>query len=93
MRETAEDLARLQELLDSSHAAAGAHLPGEELAVTVHGTAVPVDVRPGSGSELRNALLEIYVPRYGASWAEMLERGATYWRIDPERIYAFHMPE
>lgn len=67
------------------------HLPGEELAVTVHGRAVPVDVNAPAGAELREVLLEIYVPRYGEEWAEMLESGATYWRIDAERIFAFHM--
>ncbi len=70
------------------------HLPGEELAVTVHGRALPVGVNAGDGegAELREVLLGIYVPRYGEEWAEMLESGATYWRIDAERIFAFQMP-
>lgn len=68
------------------------HLPGEELAVTVHGHAVPVDVNAPEGAELRQTLLDIYVPRYGESWAEMLESGAVYWRLEPERMFAFHMP-
>src|SRR6476660_1329815 len=63
------------------------HLPGEELAVTVHGRAEPVDVSSGP---CRQALLDIYVPRYGESWAEMLEKGAVYWRIEPERMFTFH---
>jgi hypothetical protein len=66
------------------------HLPGEELAVTVHGRAVPVDVSSGP---FRQALLDIYVPRYGESWAQMLESGAVYWRIEPERMFTFHMEE
>jgi hypothetical protein len=66
------------------------HLPGEELAITVHGRAEPVDVSAG---EFRQALLDIYVPRYGESWADMLERGAVYWRIDAERMFTFSMPE
>ena len=73
-------------------AVSATHLPGEELAVSVHGRALPVDVNAPEGAELREVLLEIYVPRYGEEWAEMLESGATYWRIDPERIFAFHMP-
>ncbi len=70
------------------------HLPGEELAVTVHGQALPIDVNAtaGEGAELREALLGIYVPRYGEEWTEMLESGATYWRIDAERLFAFHLP-
>jgi hypothetical protein len=64
------------------------HLPGEELAVTVHGRAEPVDVSSGP---FRDTLLSIYVPRYGESWADMLEKGAVYWRIDAERMFTFSM--
>jgi hypothetical protein len=70
------------------------HLPGEELAVTVHGRALPVDVGTPEGAELRQALLEIYVPRYGESWeADFLDSGVAYWRIEAERIFGFHMSE
>jgi uncharacterized pyridoxamine 5'-phosphate oxidase family protein len=65
------------------------HLPGEELAVTVHGRALPVDVSSGP---FREALLDIYVPRYGESWADMLESGARYARIEAERMFTFSMP-
>jgi len=67
------------------------HLPGEELAVTVHGRAVPVDVRGEEGAGLRQALLDIYVPRYGAQWEEFLDSGPVYARIDAERMFTFHM--
>jgi hypothetical protein len=65
------------------------HLPGEELAATVHGRAEQVDVSSGL---FRETLLGIYVPRYGESWADMLEKGALYWRIDAERMFTFSMP-
>lgn len=68
------------------------HLPGEELAVTVHGKAVPVDVGAAEGAELRRTLLEIYVPRYGKDWEEFLDSGVVYWRLDAARMFAFHMP-
>ena len=67
------------------------HLPGEELAVTVHGRAVPVDVRGEEGAGLRQALLDIYVPRYGAQWEEFLDSCPVYARIDAERMFTFHM--
>lgn len=67
------------------------HLPGEELAVTVHGRAVPVDVRGAAGAELREALLEVYVPRYGPQWEDFLDSGPVYARIDAERMFTFHM--
>ena len=65
------------------------HLPGEELGVTVHGRAVPVDV--GSG-EFRQTLLEVYVPRYGPEWEKFLDSGPVYARIEPERMFAFYFP-
>lgn len=68
------------------------HLPGEELAVTVHGRAVPVDVGAAEGAELREALLEIYLPRYGAEWETDVLEGSPYWRIDAERMFTFRMP-
>jgi nitroimidazol reductase NimA-like FMN-containing flavoprotein (pyridoxamine 5'-phosphate oxidase superfamily) len=66
------------------------HLPGEELAVTVHGRATPVDVHAEEGAELRQTLIDIYLPRYGDSWLRILEGGA-FARIDAERMFTFHM--
>jgi nitroimidazol reductase NimA-like FMN-containing flavoprotein (pyridoxamine 5'-phosphate oxidase superfamily) len=66
------------------------YLPGEELAVTVHGRAVPVDVKSDLG--FRQALLDIYVPRYGESWeTDFLDSGPVYARIEAERMFTFHM--
>ena len=68
------------------------HLPGEELAVTVHGRAIPVDVKSPEHAGLRQTLLDIYVPRYGPGWeAEFLDSGPVYARIDAERMFTFHM--
>jgi nitroimidazol reductase NimA-like FMN-containing flavoprotein (pyridoxamine 5'-phosphate oxidase superfamily) len=64
------------------------HLPGEELAVTVHGRATEVPIEGG----LRAAILEIYVPRYGARWeSDFLDSGPVYARIDAERMFTFSM--
>jgi nitroimidazol reductase NimA-like FMN-containing flavoprotein (pyridoxamine 5'-phosphate oxidase superfamily) len=68
------------------------HLPGEELAVTVHGRAVPIDVRDEASAGFRNALLDVYVPRYGPEWERFLDSGPVYARIDAERMFAFSMP-
>jgi hypothetical protein len=68
------------------------YLPGEELAVTVHGRAVPVDVGAPEGAELRAALLEIYVPRYGVEWESFLDSGVQYARVEAERMFTFSMP-
>jgi general stress protein 26 len=67
------------------------HLPGEELGVTVHGTAHQVDTREGA---FRQALMDIYVPRYGQWWIDnILDAGSVYARIEPERMFAFYMDE
>ena len=89
---SAPDSARARHIARQPEVSA-THLPGEELAVTVHGRAVPVDVNEtaGEGAELREVLLEIYLPRYGEEWAEMLESEAIFWRIEAERMFAFQM--
>ena len=68
------------------------HLPGEELAVIVHGRAVPIDIRAPEHAGFRQTLLDIYVPRYGAEWEHtFLDSGPVYARIDAERIFTFSM--
>jgi len=69
------------------------HLPGEELAVTVHGRASLIDVGRSEQAGFRQTLLEIYVPRYGAEWESFLDSGAVYARIDAERMFTFYMAE
>ena len=64
------------------------HLPGEELAVTVHGRAVTVDVSSGP---FREAILEVYAPRYGEGYEEFIDSGPVYARIEPDRMFTFHM--
>jgi Pyridoxamine 5'-phosphate oxidase len=70
------------------------HVPGEALAITVHGRATPVDIGAVEGRGFRRALLEVYVPRYGPDWEEeFLDSGPVYARIDAERMFAFAMPK
>jgi nitroimidazol reductase NimA-like FMN-containing flavoprotein (pyridoxamine 5'-phosphate oxidase superfamily) len=66
------------------------HLPGEELAVTVHGRAVPLDIQSSTEAEFRQTLLDIYVPRYGPQWEEFLDSGPVYARIDANRMFTLH---
>ena len=82
------DSRRFRHMRARSHVSA-THLPGEELAVTVHGRAVPVDIRAGEGAGFRQALLEVYVPRYGSQWEEFLDSGPIYARIDADRMFTF----
>jgi uncharacterized pyridoxamine 5'-phosphate oxidase family protein len=67
------------------------HLPGEELAVTVHGRAVPVPVDPEHGAELRAALLDVYAETQGDAYRELMDSGAVYARIEAERMFTYAM--
>jgi hypothetical protein len=68
------------------------HLPGEELAISVHGRAVLVDVSTPENHEFRQTVLDIYVPRYGPEWEErIMNAGASYARIEAEKMFTFAM--
>jgi hypothetical protein len=67
------------------------HLPGEDLAVTVHGRAVPIDIHSDAAAEFRKTLLKVYVPRYGPEWEEFLDSGPVYARVEADRMFTFHM--
>jgi nitroimidazol reductase NimA-like FMN-containing flavoprotein (pyridoxamine 5'-phosphate oxidase superfamily) len=85
------DSFRFRHIRQRPHVSA-THLPGEELAVTVHGTAAPIDVRSSENAGFRQTLLEVYVPRYGPEWETFLDSGPLYARIDADRTFTFHMP-
>jgi pyridoxamine 5'-phosphate oxidase-like protein len=69
------------------------HLPGEHLAVTVHGRAVEIDLDAADQGGFRETVLDVYLPRYGDEFLELLETGVVYWRIDADRMFTFHAPE
>lgn len=68
------------------------YLPGEELAVTVHGRAECHPMKDPACAELRQAMLDAYVPKQGPSFEEWLENvDAIGARIEPEKIFTFQM--
>src|SRR5438093_13401727 len=86
------DSVRFRNIRARPHVSA-THLPGEELAITVHGRATPVDIHSDEGSGFRRTLLEVYVPRYGPDWEEeFLDSGPVYARIDADRMFTFATP-
>jgi hypothetical protein len=87
---SAPNSVRFQHIRARPHVSA-THPPSEELAATVHGRAVPVDVRAPEGAGLRQTLLEVYVPRYGAEWERFLDSGPLYARIEAEKMFTFRM--
>jgi nitroimidazol reductase NimA-like FMN-containing flavoprotein (pyridoxamine 5'-phosphate oxidase superfamily) len=88
---SAPDSLRFRHIRARPHVSA-THLPGEELAVTVHGRATPVGTGRDEPGGLRQALLDVYGPRYGPGWEAFLDSGPVYARIDADRMFTFHMP-
>jgi hypothetical protein len=72
-------------------AVSATHLPGEDLAVTVHGRAECFPIRDPACADMRQAMLDAYLPTQGPSFAEWLDNveglGA---RIEPEKMFTFH---
>jgi Pyridoxamine 5'-phosphate oxidase len=75
-------------------AVSATHLPGEELAVTVHGRTELLELRDPAAAELRQAMLDWYVPRQGPefeSWLDALDAVAA--RIEPAKMFTFAMKD
>ena len=82
---SAPDSVRFRHIDERPHVSA-TYLPGEELAVTVHGRAVPIDILNES-AELQQAYREVY----GPDWGHLAKQGARYARIEADRMFTFHM--
>jgi nitroimidazol reductase NimA-like FMN-containing flavoprotein (pyridoxamine 5'-phosphate oxidase superfamily) len=88
---SAPDSVRIRHLRTRPQVSA-THLPGEHLAIIVHGRAAAVDLRDQEFAGFRQTLLDVYVPRYGPEWEQFLDSGPVYARIDAERMFAFASP-
>jgi general stress protein 26 len=73
-------------------AVSATHLPGEDLAVTVHGRAECHPMDDPACAELRQAMLDEYLPKQGPSFEEWLDDAdAVAARIEPEKLFTFHL--
>ncbi|HEX4176307.1 MAG TPA: pyridoxamine 5'-phosphate oxidase family protein [Acidimicrobiales bacterium] len=73
-------------------AVSATYLPGEELAVTVHGRAECHPMQDPACAELRQAMLDAYLPKQGPSFEEWLDNvDAIGAQIAPEKIFTFQM--
>jgi len=72
-------------------AVSATHLPGDELAVTVHGRAEILALDDPASQALRQAMLDEYLPKQGPSFEEWLD-DLDGWaaRIEPEKMFTFH---
>jgi len=68
------------------------HLPGEELAITVHGRAELFDIMGDEHPELRHAMLEYYLPKQGPAFEEWLNGSQSIGaRVIAEKIFTFRL--
>ena len=73
-------------------AVSATHLPGEEMAVTVHGRAEPFELKRRECADLRQAMLDHYLPLQGPQFEEWLdELDGLAARIDAARMFTFHL--
>jgi Pyridoxamine 5'-phosphate oxidase len=73
-------------------AVSAVHLPGEELAVTVHGRAELFELSGPVHGDFRQAMLDHYLPQQGPEFETWLEEGdALGARIEAEKMFTFHM--
>lgn len=85
------DSVRWRHLTARPHVSA-TYLPREELSVTVHGVAHPIDVSGEDSGGFRAAFIGVYDPKYGEGWAEnFLASGPVYARIDALRMFTLCM--
>jgi uncharacterized pyridoxamine 5'-phosphate oxidase family protein len=73
-------------------AVSATHVPSQELAVTVHGRAELFELSDPGGHELRQAMLDHYLPIQGPAFQTWLDQeqpiGA---RIEADKMFTFHM--
>ncbi|MDA8062592.1 MAG: pyridoxamine 5'-phosphate oxidase family protein [Actinomycetota bacterium] len=76
-------------------AVSATHVPHERLAVSAHGMAVLFSFPGSETDELRQAMLDHYLPLQGASFEEWLEgmSDGVAGRIDARKLFAFSMPD
>lgn len=68
------------------------HLPGEELAVTVHGRAELFELDDPAHGDLRRAMLDHYLPLQGPAFETWLDGAdAVGARIEADRMFTFHL--
>jgi hypothetical protein len=71
-------------------AVSASHLPGDELGVTVHGRAELFDMKDPAHGELRQAMLDHYLPRQGPQFQTWLDEADTVGaRIVAEKMFTF----
>jgi nitroimidazol reductase NimA-like FMN-containing flavoprotein (pyridoxamine 5'-phosphate oxidase superfamily) len=73
-------------------AVSACHLPGENLAVTVHGQAQLLSFADPACRELRQAMLDEYIPKQGPEFEDWLDQTDSFAaRIEPVKMFTLSM--
>ncbi|HSZ38524.1 MAG TPA: pyridoxamine 5'-phosphate oxidase family protein [Trebonia sp.] len=73
-------------------AVSATHLPGDELGITVHGRAELFELKDPARGELRQAMLDHYLPLQGPAFQTWLDQSdAMGARITAEKMFTFSM--
>jgi hypothetical protein len=66
------------------------YIPGEELAITLHGRAERFDLHAADGAELRQAMLDHYLPLQGQAFQDWLDStDGPGFRIIADKMFTF----
>jgi hypothetical protein len=71
------------------------HIPNVQLAVSAHGTATLFDFPGPDTAELRQAMLDHYLPLQGPdfqTWLDAMDDGVAV-RVDASKLFVFHMDD
>ena len=81
--------------LKARPAVSATYLPGEEMAVTVHGQAELFDFQGPECADLRQAMLDFYLPKQGPAFQEWVEglKGAFGVRVNARKLFTFSASE
>lgn len=84
---------RHRNLLARPHVSA-AHTRGEEMSVVVHGTAHLFTLDDPKQREFKDYAHEVYVPRYGDAWIEMVYGTDVFFaRIEPDSMFTLRIDQ
>ncbi len=87
-----KDSVRMRHIAARPHVSA-TYLPGEQLAITVHGRAEIFDLNDPEHPELRQAMLDHYLPTAGEGFRDWVDSGDSYGaRIRTDKMFTFYMP-
>jgi general stress protein 26 len=80
--------------LKARAAVSATYLPGEEMSVTVHGRAELFDLQAAECAELRQAMLDFYLPKQGPAFQEWMDglAGGVGVRIDARKLFTYSAP-